>query len=361
MVDSRTPFWSSIARGDARVSRALHERPRGHLRAGLPGAHRVRPLDQPGRTGDAGARSVRPPALGGATIFNSFFSRTPTSGRALLREIRSSFYRKLRLAFWAASVVPVIVLALATRAYFATELTAGIEEAAARTATVAQRLVEDYAALQQRGAGGLDALDDDIMGLVSRAIDEDVNLFDGASLQATSALDLYASQLLSTRTPAEVYRRLVLERAPTYVGEQDVGAVRYLVAAAPAVLGGRHRDGPDHAAAHGDRAADRRARPARAVRGRAVQPARAGARLLDGRAHRRPGQPAHARNAADCRVATWMRASPRLRPTSSAASSRISTRWPPTSAGSAASSNARSGWRPGPTWRGRSRTTSRTR
>jgi len=35
------------------------------------------------------------------------------------------------------------LLALATRAYFANELTAGIEEAAARTATVVQRLVED--------------------------------------------------------------------------------------------------------------------------------------------------------------------------------------------------------------------------
>ena len=172
-------------------------------------------------------------------MFNTFVSRTPASGRTLLREIRSSFYRKLFLAFVAGSVVPVIILALATRAYFANELTAGIEEAAARTATVAQRLVEDYATLQQRGPGGLVALDDDIMVLVSRAIDEDVNLFDGARLQATSAFDLYASQLLSTRTPADVYRRLVLERAPTYVGEQEVGAIRYAIAAAPVRTAGR--------------------------------------------------------------------------------------------------------------------------
>jgi signal transduction histidine kinase len=235
MVDSRTPFWSSIDRGDA-VFRVHLMNDRGGIYA----------LGYPVLTVFGHLINLAELVtlvlvlfvllLAAATIFNSFFSRTPTTGRALLREIRSSFYRKLRLAFWAAFVLPVIVLALATRAYFATELTAGIEEAAARTATVAQRLVEDYAALQQRGAGGLDTLDDDIMRLVSRAIDEDVNLFDGASLQATSALDLYASQLLSRRTPAEVYRRLVLERAPTYVGEQDVGTVRYLVAAAP-VLG----------------------------------------------------------------------------------------------------------------------------
>ena len=179
------------------------------------------------------------PAMGDAMLFNSLFSREPSSGRALLHEIHSSFFRKLRLAFVAGSVVPVIVLALATRAYFANELTVGIEEAAARLATVAQRLVEDYAALQQRGPDGLEAIDDDIMILVSRAIDEDVNLFDRTELLATSALDLYASQLLSTRTPADVYRRLVLERAPIYVGEQDVGAGRYLVAAGPVRTSGR--------------------------------------------------------------------------------------------------------------------------
>jgi signal transduction histidine kinase len=235
MVDSRTAFWSSIDRGDA-VFRVHLINDRGGIYAlgyavlTLFG-HLINLAELVTLV-----LVLFVLLLSAATIFNSVFSRTPTTGRALLREIRSSFYRKLRLAFWAAFVIPVIVLALATRAYFATELTAGIEEAAARTATVAQRLVEDYAALQQRGAGGLDTLDDDIMRLVSRAIDEDVNLFDGASLQATSALDLYASQLLSRRTPSEVYRRLVLERAPTYVGEQDVGTVRYLVAAAP-VLG----------------------------------------------------------------------------------------------------------------------------
>jgi signal transduction histidine kinase len=178
----------------------------------------------------------------GATIFNAVFSGAPATGKALLREIRSSFYRKLRLAFVVGSVAPVLILALATHTYFANELNAGIQDAAARTATVAQRLVEDYAALQQRGSGGsggLETLDDDIMMLVSRAIDEDVNLFDRNRLQATSALDLYASQLLSTRTPADVYRRVYLERAPTYVGEQDVGAVRYLIAAAPVRTAGR--------------------------------------------------------------------------------------------------------------------------
>ena len=177
--------------------------------------------------------------VAGTTLFDAITSGAPTNARALLREVRASFYRKVFLAFWAVAIVPVVVMAFAIRTYFAGELNAGIEDAAAKTVTVAQRLVEDYATLQQRGSGALGALDDEIMVLVSRAIDEDVNLFDRARLQATSERDLFASELLSTRTPAAVYRRIVLERAPTYVSVQQVGAVGYYVAAAPVRTGGR--------------------------------------------------------------------------------------------------------------------------
>ena len=238
MVESRTPIWSSVERGGQRF-RVYFMNERGGIYAlGYPVISAFGHLINLAELAFL-ALVLFALLIVGATVFNTFVSRRPASGRTLLREIRSSFYRKLFLAFVAGSVVPVIILALATRAYFANELTAGIEEAAARTATVAQRLVEDYATLQERGPGGQAALDDDIMVLVSRAIDEDVNLFDGARLEATSAFDLYASQLLSTRTPADVYRRLVLERAPTYVGEQQVGATRYAIAAAPVRTAGR--------------------------------------------------------------------------------------------------------------------------
>jgi signal transduction histidine kinase len=153
--------------------------------------------------------------------------------------VRTSFYRKLLLAFVAGAVVPVVILAFATRTYFATELRASLDEAAAKTVTVAQRLVEDYATLQQRGPRALEAIDDQVMVLVARAIDQDVNLFDRSRLQATSERDLFASGLLSTRTPGNVYRTIILDRLPTLVTEDTVGAFSYRVAAAPIRPGGR--------------------------------------------------------------------------------------------------------------------------
>ena len=173
------------------------------------------------------------------TIAGMLTMQTPASGRALLREVRSSFYRKLFFAFWAGAVVPVSILALLARTYVQTQLTETAEEAAARTVTTAQRLVEDYAALQQRGAAALDTIDDQIMVLVRRAIDEDANLFNRARLQATSARDLFASQLLPLRTPADVYRSIILDRLPTYVRPEVAGEFRYSLAAAPVRSAGR--------------------------------------------------------------------------------------------------------------------------
>jgi signal transduction histidine kinase len=232
MIESRLPFWSRIDRGNEQF-RVYFMNDRGGIYAlGYPVISAFGHLVNLAELVML-ALALLVLLMAAASLFHTSGSHAPATGRALFREIQSSFYRKLRLAFVVGSIFPVFVLAFLTRAYFVNELTAGIEESAARTVTVAQRLVEDYATLQQRGSSGLEALNDDIMVLVSRAIDEDVNFFERARLQATSALDLYASQLLSTRTPAPVYQRLVLERAPTYVGEQEVGPIRYLIAAAP--------------------------------------------------------------------------------------------------------------------------------
>jgi signal transduction histidine kinase len=177
--------------------------------------------------------------VAGATLFSVLMLRTPESGRALLREIRSSFYHKLFLFFVAGAVVPVVILAVVTRNYFRSQVLASAEETAARTVTTAQRLVEDYATLQQRGATGLAAIDDQIMILVRRAVDEDVNLFDRTRLQATSARDLFASQLLSLRTPGQIYKTILLDRLPAMVSHEEVGDFPYLLAAAPVRAGGR--------------------------------------------------------------------------------------------------------------------------
>jgi signal transduction histidine kinase len=232
LVESREPFWSSIDRDHEAFRVYLLSDRYGIYALGYPLITWVGHLINLAELVMLVA-ALYLTLLAGSTLFSALTVRAPAGGgRGLLREVRSSFYRKLFLAFWAGAVVPVFILAIFTRTYVATQLLASAEDAAARTVTTAQRLVEDYATLQ-RGTGALGAIDDQIMVLVRRAIDEDVNLFDRSHLQASSARDLFYSQLLSTRTPVDVYRAILLERVPTFIGNEELGGLPYRVAAAP--------------------------------------------------------------------------------------------------------------------------------
>ena len=192
LLNTRLPFWTTLARDDGRTYRVYFVSNRGGIYAlGYPTitlfGYLVNLAELISLTTVLWILLV-----GGATLFNTLTALTPIGGRALLREVRSSFYRKLWLAFVAVVVVPMLILAVLARTYFANQFRAGVEEDAIKTATVAQRLVEDYATLQQRDDStpggqarteGLDSLDDQVMILVSQAIDQDVNLFDPKHLQ----------------------------------------------------------------------------------------------------------------------------------------------------------------------------------
>ena len=174
--------------------------------------------------------------VGTGMLFSLLLARAPASGRALFAEVRASFYRKLFLAFVAAAIVPVLALALVSRAYIAGLMLADIESEATRVANVASRVVEDLASLQEIGQT---AVDDNIIVWLSRVIAQDVNIFEGADLLASSERNLFASGLLPTRTPGEVFRSILLEGRPSYVGIESAGELEYLVAATPVRIQGR--------------------------------------------------------------------------------------------------------------------------
>jgi nitrogen fixation/metabolism regulation signal transduction histidine kinase len=68
---------------------------------------------------------------------------------------------------------------------------------------------------------------------VSRLIDQDVNMFVGARLLATSERNLFASDLLPTRVDAEVYHAIALRSEAALVTRERIGDFEYLVAATP--------------------------------------------------------------------------------------------------------------------------------
>ncbi len=238
IASSRSPFWTTLDRGERRHAVYFTNDRAGIYALGYPIITWLGHLVNLAEITTLAAVGYVV-LLGGASLLALIGVRSVVTGRALLREIRSSFYRKLFLAFVAASIVPVLALAFVTRAYSAGQLRDGIEAAAVRTAEVARRVVERYVSLQQRGGSTLPAVSDDVLVGLSAVIDQHVNIFDGAYLMATSERDLFASGLLPIRTPASVYRAVLLERRSTFVGDEQIGDFRYLLAATPVETGHR--------------------------------------------------------------------------------------------------------------------------
>ena len=58
--------------------------------------------------------------------------------------------------------------------------------------------------MQQPAASSADTFTDDMMVWISRVMKQDVNIFDGATLLATSQRDLFAQGFLPERTPNSV-------------------------------------------------------------------------------------------------------------------------------------------------------------
>jgi signal transduction histidine kinase len=236
---SRDGFWTTLARGDG-VDRVYVSNNRyGIYVVGYPVLTPFVHLVNLGElTAFAALLFVALVTL--SSLPRAVIDPGPSALRLVVQEIRASFYRKLFLAFVAATLVPVLALALLVRASVASQLLADAEAGAARTALTAKRVIEESLALQQRELAGatVGGLNDDVMVWISRIIDQDVNIFTTSELMVTSERDLFASGLLPTRTPAQVHRAVEIDRLPTYVGQDRIGEFAYLVAAAPVRIGG---------------------------------------------------------------------------------------------------------------------------
>ena len=234
VASSRDPIWTDMANGDRRYATYILNDRVGIYVIGYPEISTIDHLINFAELATlVGLTYVALLAL--AWTVTALGGKAAASGRGLLRDVRASFYRKLFLAFLAASVFPVLILAFATRSFFAAQLRAGIESDGVRIAAVAQRVVEEYVALQQREAGA--APDDDIMVWLSRAIGQDVNIYEDQVLLATSERDLFTSGLLPVRTPGPAYRAIALDRSSSSVGEEVAGNIPYMLAAAPVRVG----------------------------------------------------------------------------------------------------------------------------
>ncbi len=178
-------------------------------------------------------------SIAGVVLLARSLLRCPSfSLSELLRSVRSRFSLRLFVAFIAAAFLPVIVLNTVVRGFVAERLRREAENQALELAAVARKAVEDFAFFQAGESPGHAPVTDAALVWVSSLIRNDLDVFEGGRLAASSKRELYASGLLPDRVSGTVFRALVLEGAPSALRTERIGGLRYQVVSVPVQLSG---------------------------------------------------------------------------------------------------------------------------
>ena len=234
---SRAPFWTRFAKKDSTRYDVLITNDRAGIYAlGYP-IHTW--FDHLLHLSELAILVIAAFALGLVIIIVVALVFPRLRGHFVFGGVRPRFALKLQLWFLGVATAPVLVVAVLIQGYFADQLRADVEAGAARTAAVAQSVIEESSVLRSGDGRVITPLTDDALVRISQVVGQNVNIFDGPQLVATSERDLYASGLLPTRTPDMVYRAIALDQLPNFVGEDAIGSPGYQLAAVPVPAVGR--------------------------------------------------------------------------------------------------------------------------
>ena len=172
-------------------------------------------------------------------LVRSALGRETFSFRAVLQAVGRRFLLRLFVAFVGVAILPVVVLQTVVRGFVANRLGREAEVNALGLARVAKKAVEDFAFFQADERPGGQPVTDPALIWVASLIRNDLDVFEGARLLASSKRELYASGLLSPRLSGIVYRDLVLEGRPSTLQDARIGALAYRVVSVPLALGSR--------------------------------------------------------------------------------------------------------------------------
>ncbi|MEK7282462.1 MAG: ATP-binding protein, partial [Acidobacteriota bacterium] len=133
--------------------------------------------------------------------------------------------------FLFAGLLPLLTLAYFTARSTTLGIDGDITTSGLASLQVARRVAEDYLTVTGPEEGG--PLDDDVVYWLSRVVRQDINVYAGADLLATSTRELYSSGLLNERLNGESYREIYLEGEPFWLAEDRTVGLDYLTLSAP--------------------------------------------------------------------------------------------------------------------------------
>jgi len=129
------------------------------------------------------------------------------------QRIYRSYSRKLLLIFGMLLLLTLLMLSIALLGVLGERLGRTQEAAAERAMEAAQHVLGEYVLSLDPGFGVDTALDDALLGWLSRVIQHEVNLYWGSTLYASSNPELFTAGFLPSRLPGEIYSQVALEAA----------------------------------------------------------------------------------------------------------------------------------------------------
>ncbi|HKQ98506.1 MAG TPA: ATP-binding protein, partial [Candidatus Polarisedimenticolia bacterium] len=142
-----------------------------------------------------------------------------------------SFYARLTTVFLITALAPLLSLAWFATRYSARESERNLVASGLASLQTVRRVAEDYLNLPDPGYGR--NLDNEVVFWLSRVVRQDINLYRGSDLVATSTPELYGSALLNRRLDGGVYQALYLDREPFRLARARVAGLDYRTLSAP--------------------------------------------------------------------------------------------------------------------------------
>jgi signal transduction histidine kinase len=166
-------------------------------------------------------------------LIRTLRGRSSLSIPAFLGSVRQRFSLRLFVTFIAVATAPILVLEVVVREFVAARLHRESEDQALERAAVAQKAVEDFAFFQRGEAPGRQPVTDAALVWVASLIRNDLDVFQGGKLLASSKRELYSSGLLAPRVSGRVFRAIALEGRQAVLGTERIGGFSYMVVAVP--------------------------------------------------------------------------------------------------------------------------------
>jgi signal transduction histidine kinase len=169
----------------------------------------------------------------------TLLGRRGLSVPSLLDAVERRFALRVFAAFVVLAVLPMGVLQVIVGKFVRDRFWKESDDQALDLAAVARKAVEDFAFFQRGESPSERPVTDAALVWVASLIRNDLDVFEGERVLASSKRELYASGLLPPRVSGSVYRALVLGGQPAFIGRETIGGFSYRVVSVPVSLGSR--------------------------------------------------------------------------------------------------------------------------